>query len=217
MAHHGLAVFSKDQTRGKGQREKEWLSAPGNNIALSVVIEPLMPEASRPFLFSMATALAVYDLLADLIKDNLSIKWPNDLYWNDRKAAGILIENQWQGGEWKFAVIGIGINVNQSDFGSLDNKAVSILQITGKENDPLTLAKRLCEYLERRLEQLKENPGAVISTYNSLLYRIDQIARFRKGSRVFDARVIKVDAGGELLVEHGVEESFSVGDVEWII
>src|SRR6476661_2844977 len=137
MAQHGMAVFTNEQTSGKGQRERTWISEPGSNIAISIVIEPAMLDPKRPFLLGMATALAVHDLLSGYIFEGLSIKWPNDLYWNDRKAAGILIENVWQGSEWKFAIVGIGINVNQSDFGTLRGKAVSILQITGKKQDPL--------------------------------------------------------------------------------
>ena len=217
MAHHGMAVFAREQTKGKGQREKEWISEPGSNIALSMVIEPEIAETARAFLLSMSAALAVLDLVSEYITDGLSIKWPNDLYWNDRKAAGILIENLWQGTEWKFAVVGVGINVNQTEFGPLTGKAVSIKQVTGRSNDTLQMARRLCEKMDKRLALLQSDAGAIISAYNSHLYRLHSVARFRKGNRVFDARVSHVEAGGQLVLHHGVEERFAVGEIEWVI
>src|SRR3954464_2647230 len=132
MAQHAMAVFTMEQTNGKGQRDKSWISEPGQNIALSLVIEP---ETHFPALFLLSMAMAVGTVLffRKYVADDVSIKWPNDLYWRDRKAGGILIENVWQGGIWKFAVVGIGININQARFDLL-TQAVSLKQITGKEH-----------------------------------------------------------------------------------
>src|SRR5947208_8454478 len=93
MAQHGAAVFTHQQTRGRGQRNREWLSQGGRNIAMSIVIEPNGLPPLEPFLLSMMTAVAVHDLCSDHLDDEIKIKWPNDIYWRDRKAAGILIEN----------------------------------------------------------------------------------------------------------------------------
>src|SRR5690242_6119133 len=108
MAQHGTVVFTHDQTKGKGQRDKLWVSQKGRNVAMSVVIEPNLP-APELFLLSMMTAVGVCDLFRSYVHEGIKIKWPNDIYWCDRKAAGILIENLWQGSEWKSAVVGIGI------------------------------------------------------------------------------------------------------------
>jgi BirA family biotin operon repressor/biotin-[acetyl-CoA-carboxylase] ligase len=115
MAQHGLSVFALEQTRGKGQRDKIWISEPGQNIALSLVLEPKHHFPSL-FLLSMAMAVGTVRFFRKYVPDDVSIKWPNDVYWRDRKAGGILIENVWQGGVWKFAVVGIGININQTRF-----------------------------------------------------------------------------------------------------
>ena len=116
MAQHGMVVFTHEQTKGKGQRAKEWLSQTGQNIAMSIIIEPSKLKVSGIFLLSMMTAVALQEFFGNFVADETKIKWPNDIFWRDRKAAGILIENLWQGSEWKFTVIGIGINVNQTDF-----------------------------------------------------------------------------------------------------
>jgi len=217
MARHGAAVFAREQTRGKGQRNRSWASQKDQNIALSLVLEPQALDPSLPFLLSMAVALATADLYRQLVPEDISIKWPNDLYWRDRKAAGILIENLWQGRQWNFAVAGIGININQTDFGELQGKAVSLRQITGRSEDPEALALRLCACAEARYTALLADPGSIIADYNGLLYRRGQSVRFRRDNRVFEARIDSVNAEGLLLVHHALPEHFAVGDVEWVL
>lgn len=217
MAQHGTAVFAHDQTMGKGQRSREWVSEPGQNIALSLVLEADRLEASKIFLLSMAMALATWKFFSRLIPEDIKIKWPNDIYWRDRKAAGILIENLWQGNQWKFAVAGIGVNVNQDDFGILSSRAVSLSQITQKTYDVLELAKTLCNDVDATFNQLLKNPDSVIDAYRDRLYRLNEMVKFKKENRVFDARVKGVTIDGRLLVQHATEESFEVGEVEWMI
>jgi BirA family biotin operon repressor/biotin-[acetyl-CoA-carboxylase] ligase len=216
MAQHGTAVFAHDQTRGKGQRNRQWLSEPGQNIALSVIVEPVGLESSKIFLLSMTAALATLDFFNKFAGDEFKIKWPNDVYWRDRKAAGILIENLWQQERWKYAIIGIGININQTSFGDLGTKAVSLKQITGKSFNTADLARELCHHLQLRLEQLNENPDEIIESYQNVLYKKGEQVRFKKSNRIFDARIDKVTEQGELVVTHFTEEAFSVGEVEWI-
>ncbi|MGZ3850443.1 MAG: biotin--[acetyl-CoA-carboxylase] ligase, partial [Flavisolibacter sp.] len=192
MAQHGMAVFTHDQTKGKGQRGKNWASQAGNNIALSVILEPKGLHTAQVFLLSKALALGALEFFNSLVREPGRIKWPNDLYWRDRKAGGILIENLIQGGEWRFAVAGIGLNLNQTDFGELDKKAVSVKQITGKEGDPLSLSRELCRYLETSYHQLLENPQAIAAAYQAHLYKRGEKARFKKDNRQFEATVRRV-------------------------
>jgi BirA family biotin operon repressor/biotin-[acetyl-CoA-carboxylase] ligase len=217
MAQHGTVVFTHDQTRGKGQRSKEWLSRKGQNIAMSVIIEPQSLPVSELFSLSMMTATAVQEFFEKLVKDEATIKWPNDIYWRDRKAAGILIENLWQGTEWKFAVVGIGINVNQTDFGELGSKAVSIKQITGQHYEPGSLVKGLCEILETNYRLLVSNPLIIIEQYKKHLYKINERVKLKKDNRVFEAEFRDVNNKGQMIVQHAMEEKFNVGDVEWLI
>jgi len=148
--------------------------------------------------------------------DNTSIKWPNDIYWCDRKAGGILIENVIQGAAWKYSVVGIGININQTDFGDLKNKAVSLKQITGNNFDPVSLAKELCDIVNTQFDQLTLDPNAIIREYRSNLYKLGQKIKFKKGNRIFEAIMKDVTDTGQLIVQHAVER-FDVGEVEWML
>jgi BirA family biotin operon repressor/biotin-[acetyl-CoA-carboxylase] ligase len=217
MAHHGTAVFAHEQIMGKGQRNKEWLSQKNQNIAISIILEPEKIKTPGLFLLSMSVALAVRSAIEKQGIKDLRIKWPNDIYWRDRKAAGILIENLWQGDDWKFAVAGVGINVNQEDFGELSSKAVSLKQITGVQFDTAALAKQLCTELDRQLEKLIVNPSIIVFEYKQNLYKLNERVKLKKANRVFEAMIKDVTINGELVVRHAVEESFAVGDVEWIV
>ena len=217
MAQHGMAVFTHHQTAGKGQRQKQWLSEAGKNIAMSVVLQPPGLALSQSFLLSAAVAVAIQRFFSFYAGDETKIKWPNDVYWRDRKAAGILIENVLQGAEWKAAVIGTGININQTVFETIDRKAVSLKQITGKEYDPLALAKELHRQLLRICKEVLPNPKALLQEYSDGLYKRDQTVRLKQGSRVFEAKVKAVTALGEMVVQHSIEEKFVTGEVEWLI
>lgn len=216
MAQHGAAVFAHEQTKGRGQRNKEWLSTKGQNIALTVVVEAKDLNPAQPFLLSMMTANATKEFVNSNVGNDIRIKWPNDIYWRDRKAAGILIENVWQGSEWKFAIVGIGININQTDFGEMQEKAVSLKQITGKEFIPVELAKELCDVLEENYRVWVKTPELIIEKYRSQLYKKNETVKLKKDSRIFSAVVKDVTTNGELVVQHAIEERFSLGEVEWL-
>jgi BirA family transcriptional regulator, biotin operon repressor / biotin---[acetyl-CoA-carboxylase] ligase len=216
MAQSGTAVFAHHQTKGKGQRNRQWQDEGGKNIALSLILQPPGLALSQAFLLSMATAVGVYRFFSHYAGSETSVKWPNDLYWRDRKAGGILIENIVQGSEWKAAIVGVGININQTRFGDLEKKAVSLRQITGKEYEPVLLAKELCRYLSDAYNLLHHLPSEVMEQYRNHLYKLNETVRLKQGSRVFDAVVKDVTALGELIVEHGTEERFGVGEVEWV-
>lgn len=217
MAQHGMAVFAHSQTKGKGQRTRQWQSDLRKNIAVSLVLQPPGLALSQSFLLSTATAVGVQNFFSVYAGNETKIKWPNDLYWQDRKAGGILIENILQGSEWKAAVVGIGININQTNFEGLQNKAVSLKQITGKEYEPLALAKDLCLHFSKAYEVLQKLPSETIEAYKRILYKRNESVRLKHGSRVFEAVVKDVTNQGELIVQHAIEERFSVGDVEWVI
>lgn len=217
LAQSGTAVFAHHQTKGKGQRAKEWFSESGKNIALSVILKNIPLPLPQSFLLSMATAVGVHDFFSQHAGDEAKIKWPNDLYWRDRKAGGILIENILQGSEWNAAVVGIGVNVNQTEFGELKTKAVSLKQITGKEHEPIWLAKELCNRLSDAYLVLETNPSQIIETYKNNLYKLNETVRLKKVNRVFNATVKEVSVQGELIVKTVTEERFAVGEVEWVM
>ncbi|MFL5808680.1 MAG: biotin--[acetyl-CoA-carboxylase] ligase, partial [Flavisolibacter sp.] len=127
------------------------------------------------------------------------------------------IENVWQGNEWHYAIVGIGININQTDFGELATKAVSLKQITNGEYEPLGLAKELCILTSEYLDKLRIQPDVIISQYRSRLYKLNERVKLKKDNRIFEAVVKDVDVNGQLVVKHAIEEKFDLGEVEWMI
>lgn len=216
MAEHGSAWFAHHQTAGKGQRGKSWLTDAGLNILLSTVIEPVNLRADDQFKLSAAIATACYDFFSSYALEETRIKWPNDIYWKDRKAGGILIENILQGEQWKYAIAGMGININQTEFpGGLSNP-VSLKQITGKDFNTVELAKELCSYVNMRWQQLVAGEFLLIlEDYNKGLYKAGEMATFKSGEQIFRATVKSVNSKGELVINNG--EIICYGETEWIL
>ena len=214
----GAAYFALDQYQGKGQRDKTWNSKPGENIILSVVKDCSGLHLNNQFQLSVAVALACFDFFSAYAGDETRIKWPNDIYWRDRKAGGILIENMVKSDRWSKAIIGMGININQAAFDTIEGKPVSLKQITGKSFDPISLAKELCQHLENRFLVLENKPfDQLLSAYNDQLYKKDELVPFKRNNILFQAKVNGVDKDGQLLIMHGVEERIRFGELTWLL
>lgn len=216
LAAHGYAVFAEDQFAGRGQRGKIWKAEPGSNILLSVILDTSFIPLHQQFYVGIAAALAGFELFAAYVTDDTKIKWPNDIYWQNRKAGGILVETT-NIGQQRFSIVGFGININQTAFPDI-GRPVSLKQITGKSFDPFALAKELCHCLEKRYVQLKQ--GAfhdLLKEYNAVLFKKGAIAKLKKNNIAFECTIEQVNHHGELVVTNGVQQCFSFGEVEWII
>ena len=130
-AVHGTVVYADCQTAGRGQRGNSWESADFKNITMSMLLRPANVKPSCQFWLSEAVALAVVHTLDRYIDNGVSIKWPNDIYWNDRKICGILVEHSLSGGKIDHTIAGIGLNINQEKFLSDAPNPVSLRQIIG--------------------------------------------------------------------------------------
>jgi BirA family transcriptional regulator, biotin operon repressor / biotin---[acetyl-CoA-carboxylase] ligase len=211
MATDGLVCLAHHQWAGKGQRGRVWLSEPGQNLMMSLVIEPGNLDLTQQFLFSASVALGILDFVKPLDDGNWRIKWPNDIYWNDRKAAGILIENVIQGRNWPFAVVGIGMNLNQESFPAEIPNAISLKQITGKHYDPVAIASKLVPAIRDRISDLRKKPEGILNLLNQSLYKINQLVTLKKENDLLITNLIGVNASGQLLTGNGV---FDFGEVE---
>lgn len=212
---HGSAWFSPEQTAGKGQRGKNWLSEAGMGINLSVALVPGPPFRPDRFHLSALIALSCLKFLEGLLPGELSIKWPNDLYWRDRKAGGILIENLISGDRWKWSVAGIGINVNQDDFPPEISRAVSLKMITGECND----AEKLARVLHAKIMDGLINhppPEMIMKEFNHVLYRRDEEVLLEKDGHVLRRLIKGVDEFGRLQTGGDTPGLFSVGEVSWL-
>ncbi|MFI5152097.1 MAG: biotin--[acetyl-CoA-carboxylase] ligase [Chitinophagales bacterium] len=218
LAFHGSAFFAHEQTLGKGQRGKSWSSGPNENIILSIVLEPGFLQLSEQFMLNSAIALACHDFLKLFVKDEIFIKWPNDLYWSDRKAGGILIESICKGKEWLFAIAGIGININQEKFSSDIPNPVSLRQITGKSFVPADMARILCDCLEKIYTELKgKNNSKLLARYNAVLYKRNQIAQLKHAGELIQTKILEVNAQGQLLTVDQLSRRFDLSEVQWLI
>jgi len=171
---------------------------------------------------SATVAVAVRQFLSIYDNEPLKIKWPNDLYWRDQKLGGILIENiiatKPGGAKWDWAVVGIGININQLNFANDLKNPISLKQITGKSFDQVDLAKRLCLSIDHFYKKLmNKEEGVTLEMYNQDLYKKDELVRLKKSNRIFSAIVKGVASTGQLVVQHSFEERFDFGEIEWLI
>jgi len=216
LAKHGAAWFAREQHSGRGQRSKLWVTQPGENIILSTVVEPFL-LIQQQFALSAAIALACHRFFSKFAGEETKIKWPNDLYWRDRKAGGILVENVLKGQDWKFAIAGIGININQTSFPEHLTNPVSLKQITGKTFDPVSLAKELCLEIEKVLSEMK-NDGTeeIFHQYNTVLYKRNEKVKLKKLIAVFETIIREVKTDGLLITEDTMQREFNFGEVEWV-
>lgn len=215
-AGHGFVYQALEQTAGKGQRGKTWVTGKNMNIALSAVLEPGEILPSDSFLLGAATAIAVRDWLSGYV-DGCMIKWPNDIYIHDKKIAGILIENIIRGNRWNYAVAGIGVNINQPAFEEGLEHAISLKMITGKTYDLALMGRELCAELEKKWITLRRNPEQLIESYNEHLYRKNKVVQFSDNNRVFSATVKYVTPSGELIVAGETDEMVVARGVQWLI
>jgi BirA family biotin operon repressor/biotin-[acetyl-CoA-carboxylase] ligase len=217
LATHGSAYIAHAQAAGKGQRGKQWWSVSGQNIALSVVLDTAKLSTSEGFRLSAMVAVAVLDWLQQIAPGPWQTKWPNDIYHNDRKAGGILIENVMKGGAWNRSVVGIGINMNQHSFpGHLPNP-VSLRMITRKIYACAESARDLCGFLEQRWQQLIGGGWlTILEDYNMSLYGKGKICRIKKESAVIPCLIKAVNSQGQLIAGENNEYVFDFGEVSWV-
>ncbi len=162
-------VVSFHQTAGRGQTGNKWEINPNENIALSILLRPEM-DVHAQFGLSMATSLAVVDVLLSCGVDKVGVKWPNDVYIGTRKVCGMLLEGALSGHRLDTCVVGVGLNVNQSSFPSSLPNAVSLKMVTGRDYDLRALTERLVSMIQRHyVTLLNEGAGALKPRYMSLL------------------------------------------------
>jgi BirA family transcriptional regulator, biotin operon repressor / biotin---[acetyl-CoA-carboxylase] ligase len=215
-AVHGSAFMALQQTAGRGQRTNTWHTGQSENLAISVIIEPKLLKIHQQFLLNMYVSVSILQCL-NKIKEGFCIKWPNDIYYNDRKAAGILIENKLQGTQWNFAIVGIGINVNQTEFTIENANPISLMEMTGKTTDLYQLAKNICSELEANWSIFLGNQKLFYEKYNNALYKKNQIVKLKQSSKIFETTVKQVLENGQLICGSNGEYEFNFGEVGWIV
>lgn len=174
LSEEGVIVAARCQTGGRGQKGNSWEAQPGKNLTFSAMWKPRGIAAREQFSISEAVALAVVDFLEDA-GINAKVKWPNDIYVDDRKICGILIEHSVMGTEISRTIAGVGINVNQREFLSGAPNPVSMASIAGTEFPTERLLEDFEMKLRRRLSQISGSEGRIMihDEFQSRMWRFD--------------------------------------------
>lgn len=198
----GLTVVAKFQTHGRGQMGTVWDSQDAKNLTFSVFKDVSFLNIRHHFYISMVVSLAVYEALKSLGITKLAVKWPNDILSDNKKIAGILIENVIKQNIISGTVIGIGLNVNQTDFTGLP-EASSLLLLSGQVNNLDEVLNTILTQLDIQFQLLKTKQFVTLkSQYESHLFRKDKPSTFKNAEgALFVGYIVGVSDNGQLMVE----------------
>ncbi len=218
----GDVILANYQTSGRGQTQNSWESEKGMNLTFSIVLEPKTIDASKQFLITQVVSLAIFNTLQGIVNSNeLSIKWPNDIYFGNKKIAGILVQNIITGNKISCSIIGIGLNVNQERFISDAPNPISIKNIFGNELDTQLLLKSLLYTFSEthKLILTAESVYKLKREYLLKLYKYNvEHTYLDKGGR-FSGTIRDVDEYGRLIIiDHSQSErKYMFKEVEFLI
>jgi BirA family biotin operon repressor/biotin-[acetyl-CoA-carboxylase] ligase len=199
-AKDGTVILSAYQTQGKGQGSNTWISGVGENLLFSIILKPLSLPAERQFFLSMSISWGIACFLETLVRP-VQIKWPNDILINNKKVAGILIENTVSGMNLNTSVIGIGLNVNQVVFTEGITNATSLKLESDREFDLDLALEGLIGWLSSCLNNVyEEQYGTVKVNYLNRLWLLNKWANYSDASGKFEGRITDVTDSGELMV-----------------
>jgi BirA family biotin operon repressor/biotin-[acetyl-CoA-carboxylase] ligase len=201
----GTLVVTDHQSAGRGQRGNKWESQPGKNLTFSLILKPRFLSPRDQFKLNEAISLAIAEYLSRKTREFVQIKWPNDIYIEDRKVCGILIENHVAGEEILYSVVGIGLNVNQHFFPY--PRASSLKSFTGIEYELERELSELAGDLESRYLELRQGKlGVLEKQYLDRLYQRNKSNQFSAGGKVFEGVITGVNDAGQLTMKVGDEE-----------
>jgi BirA family biotin operon repressor/biotin-[acetyl-CoA-carboxylase] ligase len=215
----GTVLHTDFQTQGLGQKGNKWESERGMNLCMSVILYPTYLYPDQQFQVSKVISLALYDFVSKY-SDNVFIKWANDIFVNNDKIAGILIEHSIAGKNIQSTIAGIGINLNQKEFKSDAPNPVSLKQITGIDINRDIALEEICSNLDGWYNILKGgNEDLLNDTYQNHLYRLGEWCDYLHNNQVIIACLRGVDSYGQLLLEDkkGEISSFTFNEIDFIM
>ncbi len=213
------SVYSSFQTDGRGQRGNKWESEDGKNLLFSFVIFPKELPARKHFILLQITALALFDTLSEYT-EGISIKWPNDIYWKDKKICGTLIENDLSGMNIERSISGTGVNLNQKIFRSDAPNPVSLSLITGQEYDIETVLHKIMTYASGYYRMYENGENETIrKKYFDAIYRKDGFHTYKDGNGTFEAVIKNIEEDGRLVLKDrdGNVKKYLFKEVAYII
>lgn len=213
----GTTVYSDYQTIGKGQRGNTWISERGKNLLFSIVLYPSLLQADEQFILSQLISVSIRNVLSGNVTD-ISIKWPNDIYWKDKKICGILIENDLSNDAITQSVIGVGVNLNQL-FSETSFNPVSLKEITKTDYDHKEILNQIVEELFSLYNPKKSNYKDLTCLYKNYLYRKKGVFPYQDtlSGKHFNASIKDIDVYGRLILEtENGEKIFGFKEVKFL-
>lgn len=215
----GTVISARNQTAGRGQIGSLWESEPDKNLNLSIILYPTFLPIVQQFQLNQAICLGVRDFVAKYVQKSVKIKWSNDIYVKDNKICGILIQNALKGVQIQSSIVGIGINVNQTEFLSNPPNPTSFKLETQRDFDLSEMQAALCECLEPRYFQLKNGRhDELYLDYLSHLYRYQENALFqRPNGEAFMGMITGISDVGKLQIKTlGKIKEFGIKEVKFL-
>ena len=213
---NGSLIITDYQYGGRGQRGNIWISEANKNLTFSLVIKPSFIQPINNFHLNIITSLSIIDALNQAANPQFKIKWPNDIMFNDQKLAGILIENNIQASRIENSIVGIGLNVNQTEFKKIPG-AVSLRTIFNKTQNLNDILNRILLHFELLYQQLANNGiNDLKKRYTENLYWINE-EHFFKSSAIFKGIITGIDDSGYLIVRvDGKEQKYNFKEISFI-
>ena len=214
----GYLVYAEIQTYGRGHAGNTWESEPYKNLLFSVYFKPADVPASRLFVISEMASLSVKYMLDKYILD-VTVKWPNDVYYRDWKISGILINNVIMGEKVEHSIIGTGININQLQFLSDAPNPVSLSQITGVHHDKIKILNEFRAIFTEQSRRLNSNCfDEIHNEYLHAIYRREGCHKYVDANGVFEAKIYDVEPAGNLVLERtdGRLSKYAYKEVAWL-
>lgn len=215
-AKEGSIVICENQTQGKGQRGNIWKVEPGKNLTFSLVLCPNFMDVSEQFFLNMAVSNGIRQVLSEYLPF-IQIKWPNDfIVPGEGKIGGMLIENSYSGKGWEFAVVGVGLNINQLNFDILGPS--SLRKITGSEFNLEEIFRLLITQIEQSYIALKKRKWAELKTeYLNHLFLFQEKAVFNHKNDSFSGKIVNVRPNGqlEMELENGENQYFDFKEIQF--
>ena len=202
------------QFRGRGQRNNEWLSEKNKNLLFSFLFLPEM-DIKNQFNIHILVSLGVCYGLKKIGLPNISIKWPNDIYVNDKKISGILIENSISNDKIRKSIIGIGLNVNQKSFKNLE--ATSIINVMGKKFNLKLIFNIILESIFFKLNSFSASNKLPMEKYKKLLFGLNKNLNFSSDNNFFSGRIVDVRNNGNIvLLVNNEKKYFEYGSLNFL-
>ena len=197
----GTVIMAESQYAGRGQQQNHWHSEPGKNLTFSMLLKPSFLGITKQFDLNVAISVGIIKALEKHLGPKVKVKWPNDIYYDNSKLGGVLIENMVQGSTIKNAIVGIGLNVNQEKFSPDAPNATSVKQILQKDYELKALLAEICSEIEVAYLSLRAGNFAPLKAfYLQKLYWLNELHSFKANDETFEGSIINITETGQLVV-----------------